>query len=203
MQPKMFQPILFAVVSVTLLLGGCSDFDEMKSKRMLIQAENLIAQGDEYKAEQVLQTLVANYPGTQAGELSKKHLVRILKQREINEQKEFAKILDSYRQVLNGYKAMYAEYPKSISALDQSDYFFNTAYLDEITPEGYAVYLWLKSDGTGYRAWCLSAHKKRGFAMEALSNKLVPVDRDEILSKIKTHFQAIDWSRKLVMLQGK
>ena len=154
-----------------LLLVGCSDFDEMKSQRSLLQADALMQQGNELLAERALADLVAKYPETQSGLVASKRLLQIQKQRELVELKAFTRILGSYRQVLNGYHALYAEYPSSISALDQSGYFFDSAYLEEITPENYQIYLWLKSDGTDYRIWCVAQEKERGYAVEALSHK--------------------------------
>lgn len=198
---KSFFQLLLSIFAVCLLLIGCSDFDEMKSQRLLIQAEVLIQQGSELKAEQALADLVARYPETQSGIVASKRLLQIQKQRELKERVAFAKVLDSYRQVLNGYQALYAEYPRSVSALDQSDYFFDSAYLEEITPENYQAYLWLKSDGSGYRVWCVTQDLERGYAVEASSRRLVPFERDGVVKKIKTRFQAIAWDGKLVALQ--
>ena len=145
MLKRVFQPILVALVACTLMLSGCGDSDETKSKNLLGQAETLIEKGNESQAEQVLIDLVAKYPGTQSGAVASKHLDRIQVQRDLRERERFAKVLDSYQKVLNGYQALYAEYPRSVSALDQSEYFFDSAYLEGITPDGYQVYLWLKS----------------------------------------------------------
>lgn len=201
MSKRIFRYVWVVSAAFVFLLSGCSDFDEMKSNRALIQAELLIKQGDELQAEKALAELVAKYPATQSGEIAGKRLYRIQKQRELRERAVFAKILDSYRQVLDGYHALYAEYPVSVSALDQSDYFFDSAYLEEITPDGYQIYLWLKADGSGYRAWCVTPEKERGYAAEALSRSLVAFDREEILKKIDARFQAIAWNGKLIALQ--
>ena len=198
---KSFFPLLFAIIAVSLLLGGCSDFDEMKSQRLLIQAETLLQQGSELQAEQALAALAARYPETQSGLVASKRLLQIKKQRELKERQAFAKILDSYRQVLNGYQALYAEYPRSILALDQSDYFFDSAYLEEITPENYQAYLWLKSDGSDYRVWCVTPELERGYALEVASHRLVPFERDGLVKTIKTRFQAMSWDSRLVVLQ--
>ena len=149
MLKRVFQPILVALVACTLMLSGCGDSDETKSKLLLGQAETLMQQNNQLQAEQVLIDLVAKYPGTQSGAVASKHLDRIQTQRELREREGFAKVLDSYQQVLNGYHALYAEYPRSVSVLDQSEYFFDSAYLEGITPDGYQVYLWLKGDGSG------------------------------------------------------
>ena len=201
MRKRFFQSIWIVLLACTLLLIGCSDFDEMKSQRSLLQADALMQQGNELLAEQALTELVAKYPETQSGIVASKRLFQIQKQREISERQAFAKVLDSYRQVLNGYHALYAEYPRSISALDQSGYFFDSAYLEEITPENYQAYLWLKGDGTDYRIWCVTQEKARGYAVEALSHKLIPFERDVLVKKIKMRFQATAWDGKLVALQ--
>lgn len=201
MSKQVFQSILVAFVAFTLMLSGCSDFDEMKSDRLLLQAETLMEQGNELQAEEVLADLIARYPGTQSGEKAGKQLFQIQQRRELRERAEFTKILDSYRQVLDGYHALYAEYPHSVSALDQSEYFFDSAYLEEIIPDGYKVYLWLKSDGSGYRVWCVAEEKERGYAVENLRRKLVPFERYEIQEEIKARFQTIDGTGKMIALQ--
>ena len=206
MRKGLFQSISVVLVMFVLLLGGCGDSDETKSKNLLNQAETLLQQGDELQAEQLLADLVARYPETQSGATASKHLERIqaqrdLRERNLREQQEFTKVLDSYQQVLNGYHALYAGYPRSISALDQSDYFFDSAYLEEITPDGYQVYLLLKSDGSGYRLWCVNKAKDRGYAVETLSSNLVPFERDEMLKELKARFRTMTWDSKLVALE--
>ena len=206
MRIGLFQSISVVFVMFVLLLGGCGDSDETKSKNLLSQAETLIQQGDELQAEQLLADLVARYPETQSGATASKHLERIqaqrdLRERDLREQQEFTKVLDSYQQVLNGYHELYAGYPRSISALDQSDYFFDSAYLEGITPDGYQVYLLLKSDGSGYRLWCVNKAKDRGYAVETLSSNLVPFERDEMLKELKARFRTMTWDSKLVALE--
>lgn len=202
MKKGMSQAVAIVFVSFVLLLSGCSDFDEMKSQRLLIQAETLIQQGNELQAEQVLTDLVARYPATQSSRDANKHLYRIQKQRELRERRAFAKILDSYRQVLDGYYALYAEFPRSLSALDQSDYFFDSPYLEEIVPDDYQVFLWLKSDGSDYRVWCVTLEKERGYSVNAKSNRLVPFKQNEVVAKMKGRFQAFAWDAKLVVLEA-
>ncbi len=201
MRKRFFQSVWVIFVACTLLLSGCGDSDETKSQRLLMQAETLMQQGSEEKAEQVLADIVARYPATQSGATANKRLLQIRKQRELEDRASFVKILDSYQQVLKGYHALYAEYPQSISVLDQSDYFFDSAYLQEITPENYQAYLWLKKDGSGYRVWCANQEDERGYVVDSESRKLVPFDRDETLGKIKARFQASAWDDRLVILQ--
>ena len=200
---KRFFPLVWAVlVTCTLLLSGCSDFEEMKSKRLLTQAEALLQQGNESQAEQALADLVARYPATQAGATASQHLSRIQEQRKVREREVFAKVLDSYQQVLNGYRALYAEYPRSLSVLNESGYFFDSAYLEEVTPERYQTYLWLKSDGSGYRLWCVAQDLERGYVVDSQSRNLVPFNRDEVLGTIKMRFQAGAWDGKLVAMRA-
>lgn len=201
MKLKVLRPVFLLVAVMALTMSGCSDFDEMKSKRSLIEAEKLIEQGDEQNAEQALTVLLAQYPNTHAGELAAKYLYRIKKQREFRERKEFAKILDSYQQVLNGYHAIYAEYPSSMDKLDESGYFFDSAYLDEITPEGYQVYLWLMDDGSGYRAWSVAGDKTQGYGVDNLGRKLIAFQRDLLLEQLKSDYQEQALSNKLILLQ--
>jgi len=186
---------------VAALLGGCSDFDEMKSQRLLIQAKTLVDQGDLQQAEQVLAETVSLYPNTRAGDIAQQQLKRIQQRREFQEQQQFAKILGSFQQVLNGYREAYAEYPRSLTALDTSGYFFDTAYLDEIIPEGFQVYLLLASDGRGYQAWCMAGGQKRGYAMGAQDQRLVAFNREEALDEIGARFKAVAQGKRLFALQ--
>ena len=201
MRNRFFQSTLVVFVLCTLVLSGCSDFDEMKSRRLLIQAEGLMQQGHELQAEQALADLVARYPRTQSGEIANKRLSHIQKQRVLREREAFTKVLDSFQQVLNGYYALYAEYPRSTADLDQSGYFFDSAYLEEITPDNFQAYLWLEEGGSSYRVWCVTQELERGYAVESRRRELVPFNRDATLKKIKERFQASDWNRRLVILQ--
>ena len=201
MKRRLFFLLTMGLTVAALLLGGCSDFDEMKSQRMLIQAKTLVDQGDLQQAEQVLTELVTRYPNTHAGDTARQHLVRIQARREAQDQQQFAKILGSYQQVLNGYRAVYAEYPRSLSALDASGYFFDAAYLDEIIPEGFQVYLLLAHDGRDYQAWCMAAGQKRGYALGAQDQRLVAFNREEALDEIGARFEVVAQGKRLFALQ--
>jgi hypothetical protein len=195
--------MLLALTVFALFVGGCSDFDEMKSQRSLAQAETLMKQGNELEAEQALIGLIAKYPRTQSAEKAGKLLSHIKKHRELRERREFAKVLDSYRQVLNGYHALYAEYPRSVDALDQSDYFFDSSYLKEITPEGYQVYFFLQTDGSGYLVWCVSEERELGYVVNSMEQKLIPFNRAQTLEELKTSFNAEGWNEKVVILHSR
>lgn len=201
MRRTFFKVFWLVSLSGTLLLVGCSDFDEMKGNRLLAQAQGQMEQGLELQAEKTLTDLVAKYPATQAGITAKKNLAHLLRQREIKQRAPFVKVLDSYQQVFNGYYSLYAEYPRSISALDESDYFFDSAYLEEITPEGFQVYLWLKDDGHGYQIWCVTEKLGRGYSIEPQSQQVKPFDREQALSEIAARFQMVASGRKLITLQ--
>jgi len=194
--------IVVLLVVFALALGGCGDSDEANSKKLLSQAEGLIQQGKELQAEQLLTDLVARYPGTQSGATAGKQLDRMQRQRDLGERETISKVLESYQQVFRGYHAIYAEYPRSLTVLDQSEYFFDSDYLEGITPEGYQVYLWLNDDGSGFRLWCVSKKSARGYAVETLDSALVPFERDVRLKKLKARFQATAWDGKLVALDA-
>ena len=198
---RVFQAIVVAFVAITLFLGGCGDSDETKGERLLGQAETLMQQDNELQAEQVLIDLIAKYPETQSRVAASNHLQRIQKQRALRKSERITKILDRYQQILDGYRAVYAEYPRSIAALDQSGYFFDSAYLEEVTPDGYKAYLWLKSDGSAYSVWCVALETGHGLVVETANRKGIPFEHDEALEKIKANFQAIAWDGKLVALQ--
>lgn len=201
MQKLFVRFLCLALILPALLLSGCSDFDEMKSKRQLIQAEALLEEGDENQAEEAFNKLIAVYPATQSAETARRQLQQLQTQREKRERAAFGTILDSYRQVLSGYRSMYAQYPVSLATLDASGYFFDSTYFDEITPQGYQVYLWLYEDGSGYRAWCAADEGPRIYGIEAQDNKTTVFDREELMEKINVSFQEISRSDKLVMLQ--
>ena len=201
MKKSFSEIIMVMLAAIALSLAGCGDSDETKGERLLGQAEVLMQQNNELQAEQVLNDLIAKYPETKSAEVANKHLKRIQQQRELRENAGLVKIIDSYQKVFDGYYALYAEYPRSVAALDQSDYFFDSAYLREITPEGYKTYLKLKSDGSDYRVWCVALEQGRGIAVEAQDRKLIPFEYAETLEKIKADFQAVAWDDKLVALQ--
>lgn len=198
---KLFFHSICLVMVLSLLLAGCSDFDEMKSKRQLSKVESLLQEGKEAQAEEAINVLIARYPGTQSADDARRHLHRLRVQRDLRERQVFGKILDSYQQVLNGYRALYDKFPPSLAALDASGYFFDSAYLEEITPDGYRVYLFLQEDGSGYRAWCVAKEGAKGYAIDAQARSITPFAREDILKKIKARFQEIDWTGKLVALQ--
>jgi hypothetical protein len=200
MQRVTYQFVSVVLLAVALVFGGCSDFDEMKSQRLFSQAETLLEKGDEAAAEIALSDLVAQYPATQAGLKGRKQLQYIQFVREKRERMDFSKIIDSYEQVLNGYRSIYAEYPRSIASFDESDYFFDLAYLEEITPENYQVYLFLQEDGSGYRLWCVRDELERGYAVDAKGRTLVQFDSSEVIEGIKTSFSSEAWDDKVVTL---
>lgn len=199
---KLFVRLMgLTLVLPVLLLSGCSDFDEMKSKRQLSQAEALLQEGGEKQAEEVFNRLLARYPGTQSAETARRHLQQLQTKREKREKEAFVTILDSYRQVLAGYFTLYAQYPSSLATLDASGYFFDSSYFEEITPDGYQVYLWLYEDGSGYRAWCVADEGPRVYAIEEKGNRTTVFDREEILEKLNVRFLEVSRSGKLVALQ--
>ncbi len=200
MQKTVFSAMCLALVLPLLLLAGCSDFDEMKSRRQLVQAEALLQEGQEAQAEELLVLLLNRYPGTQAADGARRHLQRLQDKREMLERQAFEEILGSFQQVLSGYRTLHAGYPASLEALDASGYFFDTSYLEEVVPAGYRVYLWLYEDGSGYRAWCVADDKPRGYAIDEQGGRVVPFEREAELEKFSQRFQEAFRGGRLVAL---
>lgn len=201
MQKLFIRVLCLALILPMLLLSGCSDFDEMKSKRPLKQAEALLEEGRESQAEEAFNQLITAYPATPSAEVARRHLQQLQAQREKRERAAFGTILDSYRQVLNGYRSLHAQYPVSLAVLDASGYFFDSSYFEEITPQGYQVYLWLYEDGSGYRVWCAAEEGSRIYGIESKSNETMAFDRQELMEKVTSRFQEVFRSDKLVVLQ--
>ena len=95
-----------------------------------------------------------------------------------------AKLLDSYQQVLAGYKAMYGHYPASVKDLDQSD------YLADLAGKDFQVYLWLAADGSTFKVWCLQTGKAQGYLVDHQSVNPLPLSRAELLSQVEGGYQA-------------
>lgn len=181
--------LLMALLSLLLLLGGCSDFDEMKSSKLFNQAERLLAAGEEARAEELLTELLGKYPRTRVAQPAERRLQQLRHRRELQERRLFAGVLDSYRQVFTGYHSVYAAYPSSIEEFDGSDYFFDSDYLAGITTTGFHAYLWLTGDERGFRVWCVSDQKARGYAVDGASQELVPIDRRQTLAELERRFR--------------
>lgn len=181
--------LLLLFLPLLLVLGACSDFDEMKSQKLYSQAQRQFAEGGELEAEAILLQLVKQYPRTQMAPKAQRQLDQIIRRREMRERAEFTKILDSYRQVLNGYRSVYSEYPASIAEFDASGYFFDTGYLEEITEEGFQTYLWLTGDEQGFRVWCVKTEKPSGYAVDGKSRELVSFDSKELEAYLEQNFE--------------
>lgn len=197
-----YLPAVLMLLLMTVF-AGCSDFDEMKSQRALMDAEMLMEQGREEEAIQALSDLVAMYPATQPRRVAEKHLVRIQRQRERRERMAFTKVLDSYRQVFNGYYSLYNEYPRSLAELDESGYFFDEDYLVEVTPDGYTVYLMLEDDGSGYRIWGTIEEKGRGYSLGSENYTYIPFEVEPKIDELRERFTADSWEGPLILLLDK
>lgn len=190
------------MIIAAFVLAGCSDFDEMRSQRLLVRAEALIEQGNQGQAEAALAELVALYPATQAADLGLKRLASLQRLSGQRERLVFSEVLDSFEQVLNGYLAVYAEYPRSISALDEGDFLFDSGYLEEITPAGYQVYLFLQGDGAGYQLWCVHEAQALGYSAAATEGRWAVFEKEQTLAKLREHFSAARWDAKVVVLSS-
>lgn len=196
-------PGMVCLLLIVALLGGCGDFDEMKSQKLYNQAQALLQQNQDDQAEELLVKLLADYPATKTVAAAKRDLDGIRNRREARERQEFRKILNSYRDVLNGYRSFYGHYPASHVELDESEYFFDTDYLVEIIPEQFQTYLAVFPDMSGFSVWCLKDDLERGYYIDGQVRKLVVMNRDEILALLKERFQPLEQKQALTLLTPK
>ena len=198
-----FLKVLAVWMMVLAIVSGCSDFNEMKTSKLHDQAQRLIEQGDTYQAEKVLAELVAKYPGARlAGPAAQQHK-NLQRQREQQEQRLYSRLLDSYRQVFDGYLSLYGEYPGSLEAFDSSGYFFDSDYLAEIIGDKMNVYLWLPGDKRGFLLWCLHDDPARGFQLTGNSAQPIPFERQQVLLELESRYRVAGRKGNLAILQPK
>ena len=184
------------------LLGGCSDFDEMKSQRLLLNAQHQLTAGDEAQGEELLTRLLAAYPQTRAAEQARQELEQLQQQRE-RERQGYAPILDSYLNVFSGYRSVFGRYPLSAQELNREDFFFDTPYLAEITPEGFRAYLYFAGGEQGFRVWCLQEGAPRGYVADGRGNRMQPVTRAQIEAELAADFLPVKQLGNLTILSRK
>jgi len=183
------------------LVAGCSDFNEMKSSKLHGQAQRLVEQGETYQAEKVLDELVEKYPGSRLAVPAAQQRESLQRQREQQEHRLYSRLLDSYRQVFDGYLSLYGEYPGSLEAFDNSGYFFDSDYLAEIIDDRMNVYLWLPGDKRGFLLWCLHDEPARGFQLIGNSARATPFERQQGLLELENRFRVADRKGNLKILQ--
>lgn len=185
------------------LLGGCSDFDEMKSQRLLLNAQHQFTAGDEAQGEELLTRLLAAYPQTRAAVQARQELEQLRTRRELAERQRYAPILDSYLNVFSAYRSVYRRYPLSTAELDREDFPFDTNYLAEITPPGYRAYLHFTGGGDGFRLWCLEEGAARGYLADGRGNRPLAVARAELEAEIAAYFLPLQQFGNLTILGRK
>lgn len=196
-----FLKVLTVWLMVLTIVSGCSDFNEMKSSKLHDQAQRLIEQGETYQAEKVLAELVAKYPGSRLAGPAAEQQERMQRQREQQEQRLYSRLIDSYRQVFDGYLSLYGEYPGSLEDFDSSGYFFDSDYLAEIIGDRMNVYLWLPGDKRGFLLWCLHDEPARGFHLVGNAGGPVPFERQQGLSELENRFRVAGRKGNLKILQ--
>jgi hypothetical protein len=190
------------LVTGLALLNGCSDFDEMKSQRLLLNAQHLFTAGDETQGEELLARLLATYPQTRAAEQARRELEQLQQQRE-RERQVYAPILDSYRNVFSAYRSVFGRYPLSARQLDREDFIFDTSYLAEITPEGFRAYLHFAGAELGFRVWCLQEGAPRGYVADGGGNRMQAVTRARIEAELAADFLPVQQLGNLTILDRK
>jgi hypothetical protein len=185
------------------LLGGCSDFDEMKSQRLLLNAQHQLTAGDEAQGEELLTRLLDAYPQTRAAGPARQELELLRTRQELAERQRYAPILDSYRNVFSAYRSVYGRYPLSAAELNREDFPFDTSYLAEITPPGYRAYLHFTGEEDGFRLWCLEAGAARGYLADGWGNRPQAVARAELEAEVAADFLPLRQFGNLTILGRK
>lgn len=175
---------------VLIVLGGCSDFDEMKSQRLWLDAQNLLRAGDEVRGEELLATLVTTYPRTRAAGQALQRLEQFRAERE-REHQGYALVLDSFINVFSAYRSLYGHFPRSAEELGRADFLFDTPYLAEVTPSGYLTYLYFAGGEEGFRVWCLKEGAQRGYLADGLGKSLQRLSRAAIEAELAASFQPL------------
>lgn len=192
---------LFLGVLMAALFCGCSDFEEMQSRKLHDQAQRLIEQGQILQAETALTELASRYPDSWLAKPARQQRQALTQRREQQDSREFGELLDSYQQVLSGYRALYLRDPANLADFDASGYFFDSAYLAEMTGDNYLVYLWLSGEDQGYQLWCVRKQRSHGYQVTGSSAKSTVFDRDTTLAELHERFQVTERKGNLLVVQ--
>jgi len=183
------------------IVSGCSDFNEMKSSKLHDQAQRLIEQGETYQAEKVLADLVAKYPGSRLAGPAAQQQQKLQRQRIQQEEQLYSRLLNSYRQVFDGYLSLYGDYPDNLENFDSSGYYSDSDYLAEIIGDKMNVYLWLPGDKRGFLLWCLHDEPARGFQLIGNSAEPTPFERQQGLVELENRYRVAVRKGNLRILQ--
>ncbi|MDT8440103.1 MAG: hypothetical protein RQ723_00405 [Desulfuromonadales bacterium] len=198
--------LLTALLSATALamaLTGCSDFDEMQTLKLQLQAERLLADGESEQAEAILAELIARYPDSRRGAAARQQLKTVQMRRIWQESQAFGRLVESYLQVFGGYQTLYGRYPTSLAELDNSDYFFDSEYLQQLTGAAYQVYLWLPDDHHSFEAWFFADDQDQGYRISAAAPEKRRFDRDRTLADLQEAFRVVDRKGNLLVVRPK
>jgi hypothetical protein len=198
-----YSKVLVGAAFVLALVGlaGCSDFDEMKSQRLLQQAQSLIKEGNQDGGEDLLARLAERYPGTQAAAEARTYLLQQANVRGQKLRQEYQPLVDSYVQVLDGFRTLFGRYPATVDELDGGGYIFDTDYFVEITPAGFELYLCLTGDEQGYRLWGFKQNAMLGFSVSG-GVALQLAKPEHLLIQIK-EFETLGKKGPLTLLRRK
>ncbi|TLM67130.1 MAG: hypothetical protein FDZ69_05190 [Deltaproteobacteria bacterium] len=190
-----------AIVLALGALAGCSDFDEMKSRRLQQQAQSLIKEGNQAAGEELLARLAERYPDSQAAAEARTYLLQQANLRGQKLRQEYAPLVDSYTQVLDGFRALFGRYPATVAELDSGGYIFDSDYLVEITPPGFELYLCLTGDAQGFRLWGVRKDAMLGFSVSG-GLPLELVKPEHLLIQLEG-FETLDKKGPLTLLRRK
>ena len=103
---------------------------------------------------------------------------------------EADRTLASVASVISGYQAFSGRLPGLLSDLDSGEYMFDTAYLEELLPQGAELFIVLGEAGEDTRMWLQQQGEPRIFSRSLNLPGLEKVDA-ESLAQLKERWQVV------------
>jgi len=174
---------------VLLAVVGCSN-PEDKAAPYLQKAEQAEKSGQTEMALELYRRVVSAYPRTTAAEQARSKIPRLQKFLAVRKDRELAaarKILDRIRRIVDGYRAMYHRFPKSVADIDDGQFFFDSGYMADAVPEGYLVFLALGETPGGFRVWAFPRGRNYGLGFDSRRDGYQTVEKgpDALLAGVK------------------
>lgn len=178
---------LLLLLLLPLLLCACGHKEE-QAQTQLSQAEAVQAKGDLAKADALLQKVVASYPGTKAAAEASRRLQQVRAALAPQREKTLQKLVLRFRDLIDGYRAMYGHTPASLQEIDKSGYFFDSKYIADVVPADCRVYLDLGK--SGYRVWAFQDQAPQGEMYDSANSRVEAAARQATLQNLSARGNA-------------
>lgn len=169
---------LCVVVAIALVVWFVMPNQEEKAKSQLDAAYKIEQSGQFDQALVFYDQLINEYGGTEAAKLAGDYIDRVNLYKERLLAQEARKYLERIALVLNGYREMMGTMPTSIQQLDGGDYMFDSDYIAEIPPEGFACYLRFEPVTSSYSLFSLKDSAEKAVLYDA-SGKTSAISKAE------------------------